>query len=268
MSIAIVFLAALMAIAAWWLLQQKLGARPWLEEGIIGDFDGTGAMALPAAKIGMGLFLAVVGTLFALLTSAYFMRMGYPDWRAIRIPPLLWVNTGALILASVALEAAQRSVRRRDLPSVRSLLLVAGVFGLFFLGGQLWAWRELTASGFLLASNPSNSFFYLITGLHGLHMLGGAVGLGWTADRAWRGAGAFSSKADAGLRREDATKQGTRAPFRFNRNGKGSGADKLRLSVEMCTMYWHFLLIVWLVLFSLLTGLAEDFGTICRQLLT
>lgn len=234
MSVAIVFLTVLMAIAAWWLLQQKLNAKPWLEEGVIGEFDGTGAMTLPAAKIGMGLFLAVVGSLFALLVSAYFMRAGYADWRSIRIPPLLWVNTGALILASVALEAAQRSVYRQNMASVRFLLLMAGFFGVTFLVGQLWAWRELTASGFLLASNPSNSFFYLITGLHGLHMVGGVAGLGWTTDKAWRGA----------------------------------PAEKLRLSVEMCTMYWHFLLIVWLVLFSLLTGLAEDFGTICRQLLT
>jgi cytochrome c oxidase subunit 3 len=234
MAVAIVFLALLMAIATWWLLQQKLNAKPWLEEGVIGEFDGTGAMALPAAKIGMGLFLAVVGTLFALLTSAYFMRMGYADWRAIRIPQLLWVNTGALILSSVALQAAQSAVRRRNIDGVRMLLLVAGAFGLVFLVGQLWAWRELTASGVLLAGNPSNSFFYLITGLHGLHVVGGALGLGWTTERAW----------------------------------SGIPADKLRLGVEMCTMYWHFLLIVWLVLFSLLTGLAEDFGAICRQLLT
>ena len=234
MSVAIVFLALLVAIAAWWLMQQRLGAKPWLEEGVIGDFDGTGAMTFPAAKIGMGVFLAVVGSLFALLTSAYFMRAGYPDWRSIRIPQLLWVNTGALILASVALQAAQGAVRRGNADAVRILLLAAVGFGLAFLFGQLWAWRELTALGVVPAANPSNGFFYLITGLHGLHMVGGVLGLGWTTDRAWRGA----------------------------------GAEKLRVGVEMSTMYWHFLLVVWLVLFSLLTGLAEDFGEICRQLLT
>jgi len=234
MSVAIVFLALLVGIAAWWLLQQRLGAKPWLEEGIIGDFDGTGAMSLPAAKIGMGVFLAVVGSLFALLVSAYFMRSGYADWRSIRIPQLLWINTGALILSSVALQASQHAVHRHNMERVKSLLLVALVFGIAFLVGQLWVWRELSGSGFVLASNPSNSFFYLITGLHGLHMIGGVAGLGWTTDRAWRGV----------------------------------AADEMRLSVEMCTMYWHFLLIVWLVLFSLLTGLAEDFGEICRQLLT
>lgn len=233
MSVAIVFMAVLVAVAAWWLSQQRLNAKPWTEEGVIGEFDGTGAMSLPAAKIGMGVFLAVVGSLFALLVSAYFMRSGFADWRSVRIPHVLWVNTGALILSSVALQASQGAVRRRNMDGVKTWLLAAGLFGLVFLVGQLWAWRELTASGFLLASNPSNSFFYLITGLHGLHVVGGVAGLGWTTDRAWR----------------------------------GIAADKLQLNVEMCTMYWHFLLIVWLVLFSLLTGLAEDFGEICRQLL-
>ena len=234
MSVAIVFMAVLVGIAAWWLLQQRLDSKPWLEQGVLSDFDGTGALTLPAAKIGMGLFLAVVGSLFALLVSAYFMRSGYADWQSMRIPQLLWVNTGALILSSVALHTAQWAVYRRNMDNVRFLLLAAGFFGIAFLVGQLWAWRELSGSGFLLASNPSNSFFYLITGLHGLHMVGGVAGLGWTADRAWRGV----------------------------------EADKLRLGVEMCTMYWHFLLAVWLVLFSLLTGLAEEFGEICRQLLT
>ncbi len=234
MPVTILFLSVLGGIAAWWLLQQKLTAKPWLEEGVIGDFDGTGSMSLPAAKIGVGLFLAVVGSLFALLVSAYFMRMGYADWQTLRIPPLLWINTGALIVSSIALQAAYNCVHRGNISDVRSRLLVAGVFGVVFLAGQIWAWRDLTASGFLLASNPSNSFFYLITGLHGLHVLGGMAGLAWTADAAWR-------------------------------DDRG---DKLPLRLELCAMYWHFLLFVWVVLFSLLTGWADELGEICRQLLT
>lgn len=234
MPVTILFLALLAAIAAWWLLHQRLDAKPWMEEGIIGDFDGTGAMAWPAAKLGLGVFLAVVGSLFALLVSAYFMRSGFADWRSIPVPQLLWVNTGALILASIALQAAQTSVHRRSMEAVRTRLIVAGIFGVFFLAGQLLAWRQLTASGFLLAANPANSFFYLITGLHGLHVLGGMAALGWTADKAWR----------------------------------SNTTEELRLNVELSTIYWHFLLVIWLVLLSLLTGLAEDFGTICRQLLS
>lgn len=233
MTATLLFLLVLAGVAGWWLFNQRLNAKPWLEEGVIGEFDGTGAMSLPAAKIGMGLFLAVVGSLFALLTSAYFMRMGYPDWQSIRIPNLLWANTGALIVASVALQAAQSQVHRHNIQAVRSRLLVAGVFGALFIGGQIWAWDGLKTSGFLIASNPSNSFFYLITGLHGLHMLAGLAGLGWTIDKSWR----------------------------------SQSTETLRLSVEMCTMYWHFLLFVWVVLFSLLTGWADEFGELCRQLL-
>ncbi|WP_088343314.1 MULTISPECIES: cytochrome c oxidase subunit 3 [Rhodomicrobium] len=234
MPVTIFFLTFLAVIAGWWLLQQRLHAKPWLEEGVIGEFDGTGAMDMPAAKIGLGLFLAVVGTLFALLISAYFMRMGYADWQNIRVPQILWLNTGALAASSIALQTAQSAVYRRHIDGVRSRLIVAGAFGVLFLAGQFWAWHELTDSGFLLASNPSNSFFYLITGLHGLHVIGGMAALGWVTDRAWR----------------------------------SQTAEPLRLPVEMCTLYWHFLLFVWIVLFSLLTGWADEFGAICRQLLT
>ncbi len=234
MEVTILFLAVLAAIAAWWLTRQRLTAKPWLEEGILGDFDGTGAMSAPAAKIGLGMFLAVVGTLFALLVSAYFMRMEFADWRSLRIPHLLWANTGALVFASIALQGAYSAAQGRNVDAVRARLAVAGLFGFLFLVGQLWAWRQLTASGFFLASNPANSFFYLITGLHGLHVLGGLGALGWNVDKAWR---------------SDTT-------------------AKLRFSIEMCAIYWHFLLIVWLVLFALMTGLADDIGAICRQLLS
>ena len=82
MSVIILFLAVIAAIVAWWLSQQRLTAKPWLEVGAIDDFPAQGALSLPPAKIGLGVFLAVVGSLFALLISAYFMRMEVADWRA------------------------------------------------------------------------------------------------------------------------------------------------------------------------------------------
>ena len=75
MSAIILFMAVIAIIAGWWLSQQRLTAKPWLEEDGIGDFPATGALTLPAAKIGLGVFLAVVGSLFALFISAYSMRM-------------------------------------------------------------------------------------------------------------------------------------------------------------------------------------------------
>jgi len=234
MPASVIFVTVVIAVIGWWLLQQRLTAKPWLEEGVIGQYDGTGALAAPAAKVALGVLIAVIGSLFALLVSAYFMRSGYPDWRPIIVPHLLWFNTGALVLTSVTLYGAQRAVERRRLDHVKARLALAGLFGLTFVAGQLLAWRQLVAAGNFIASNPADSFFYLLTGMHGLHVLGGLVALAWTADRAWR---------------------------RF-------APDKLRLNVELSAIYWHAMLVIWLVLFSLVTGLAEDFGTICRQLLT
>jgi cytochrome c oxidase subunit 3 len=234
MTSIILFLAGIGAFGAWWLGKQRLTAKPWLEEGIAGEFPGTGALPVPAAKIGLGVFLAVVGALFALFISAYSMRMGMGDWRSVPTPPLLWVNTGMLVMSSVALQWAVVASRRGEMDGVRACLLAGGGFAVAFLAGQLWVWRQLTEGGYLLAGNPANSFFYLITGLHGLHMLGGLVALGRTTDRSWR----------------------------------SMEADEVRLSVELCALYWHFLLLVWLVLLNLLTGWADGVVDICRALLT
>jgi len=89
---------------------------------------------------------------------------------------------------------------------------------LAFLAGQLIAWRQLDAAGYYLTANPAAAFFYLITGVHGLHILGGLVALGRTMDKAWQGV----------------------------------ALGNVRLSIELCAIYWHFLLFVWMALFSLL----------------
>lgn len=215
MNIAILFFAVLAAVAAWWLSQQRITVKPWLETGLIGD---AGASSLPAAKIGLGVFLAIAGSLFALLISAYYMRMEMGEWRAAPTPRLLWLNTGVLILSSGALQWARVAARRRTMDGVKAGLLAGGIFALAFLAGQLIAWRQLDAAGYYLTANPAAAFFYLITGVHGLHILGGLVALGRTMDKAWR----------------------------------GFAVGEVRLSVELCAIYWHFLLLVWLACFSLL----------------
>jgi cytochrome c oxidase subunit 3 len=234
MSAILLFLAVIGAIAGWWLSQQRLTSKPWLEQGVSGGMSG-GAMTLPAAKIGLGVLLAVVGALFALFFSAYFMRMELSDWQPLPIPRLLWLNTGMLVLSSIALQCSVVAARRGQIDMVRLGLVTGGITTFGFLAGQILAWRELSATGYLMTSNPANSFFYLITGLHALHILGGLAALGRTTARAWSGS---------------------------------LPTAKLRLSTELCATYWHFLLLVWLFVFALLAGWADDFIEICRQLLS
>jgi cytochrome c oxidase subunit 3 len=182
----------------------------------------------------LGVFLAVVGSLFALIISAYLMRMELIDWRSLPVPRLLWFNTGVLIVSSAALQWAQVAAHRDDSDNVLIGLFAGGVAAIVFVIGQLLAWQQLNAAGYFLSANPANAFFYLITAVHGLHVLGGLAALGRTIVKTWR----------------------------------GLELPQLRLSVELCTMYWHFLLLVWLILLALLTGWADDLAVICRQLLT
>jgi cytochrome c oxidase subunit III len=233
-SAIVLFMAVIAVIAGWWLSQQRLMSKPWLEEGPIGNYPGTGAATWPAAKIGLGVFLAVAGSLFALFISAYSMRMVMVDWRTMPVPGLLWFNTGVLVVSSVALQWAYVAARRDDMGNVIIGLCAGGASAITFLIGQLLAWQQLRAAGYFVASNPANSFFYMITAAHGLHLMGGLVALGRTTARVWRGA----------------------------------EMAQVRLSVELCAIYWHFLLLVWLVLLGLLTGWTDEFVDICRRLLT
>jgi cytochrome c oxidase subunit III len=169
-------------------------------------------------RAALKVFLGVVAVLFTLLIVAYAGRMAYEDWRPAPQIKLMWANTLVLFLGSLCLELAQYAVRRGQQKLLRRSLLAAGLCTLMFLLGQAQAWRELGALVFFQVTNPAIAFFYLITGLHGLHLLGGLVVWGQTLVRLWRG-------------------------FEL---------EKIRHSVELCTIYWHFLLLVWLVLFGLL----------------
>ncbi|MBZ9655555.1 cytochrome c oxidase subunit 3 [Phyllobacterium lublinensis] len=237
MSVILIFLAGIAAIITWWMAQQRLTSRPWLEAGSVGDAPHAphlNGSSIATAKIGLGVFLAVVGALFTLFISAYFMRMGLQDWWALPIPGLLWINTIVLMLSSIALQWAKVEAQKHHAEAMRAGLVAGLVTGVGFLVGQLFVWRELVSAGYVLADNPANSFFYLITGMHGLHILGGLVALSRTTLRAF----------------------------------EAQPPGKVLLSVELCAMYWHFMLLIWLVLFALFAGWANDFVDICRQLLT
>lgn len=218
MTVTLVFLGIIMATVIGWLLRQTLNTQPWDANDPLENQPGRGVIDVDPAKIGLLTFIAVVTSLFALFLSAYMMRMKLGDWRPLDEPVLLWANTAVLTLASVALQLTRGATKRAQLPTVKVGLLVGGVCTSLFLLGQLMAWQQLNANGFFMTSNPSYAFFYLLTALHGLHLLGGMWVWGRTTLRIFSGA----------------------------------DAESVRLSVELCTVYWHYLLLVWIGLFALL----------------
>ncbi len=214
MGAAILFFTGIAIVAVWWLSQHRITAKPWLEQGVTGEAPEGAA----TARIGLWVLLGSLGSLFALFISAYLMRMGLADWRPVPKPVLLWINTGILMLSSGALRWAGAAAARADTRGVRTALLATGAAALAFVAGQVAAWQQLTQSGHPLASNPASSFFYVLTGLHALHLLGGLVAFAVVAARAW---------SDVSVRR-------------------------LGPGIDLCGLYWDFLLVIWLVLFALL----------------
>ena len=218
MIFTLVFLALIMATVIGWLLRQSLNTQPWEADDPLENLPGRGVIAAEPAKIGLLAFIAVVTSLFALFLSAYLMRMKMTDWSPLTEPKLLWLNTGLLVLASVAFQLTRGAATRGQLLTVKTGLIAGGVCTILFLSGQLVAWQQLNAGSYFMTGNPANAFFYVLTALHGMHLLGGMWVWGRTTARVLTGADARS----------------------------------VRLSVELCTVYWHYLLLVWIVLFALL----------------
>ena len=235
MNIWVAYGVLLCGVILWVFLIRRLRTRTWEQHGstdrglaLRGD---VGEVNVAPGRIGLWVFLAVLTSLFALFFSAYFMRMGHghgaghgiSDWRPVSKPPILWLNTVLLILSSVSMQMARRALKFNQRDRVVGLLIGGGAFTVLFLCGQLVAWHQLSDSGFAMTTGPAGAFFYVLTALHGLHVLGGLA--------VW-----------------------LRTTMRTQRIAR-SGALELidvRLSIELCTVYWHFLLLVWLVMFALL----------------
>lgn len=180
------------------------------------DFE-RGPTGFDTAKVGLLAFLASVTMLFLGFTSAYILRRASADWRPLAAPSLLWVNTAVLLASSGALETARRCLRGWDLAGCARWTWATGLLGALFVAGQLGAWRQLAGQGVYLASNPSSSFFYVLSGLHALHLTGG---IAWFA----------------------------RIALRLRRLALAPGEDGL----GPFALYWHFLAGLWLYLLVLL----------------
>jgi len=145
-----------------------------------GDGSGGGmAHVVPLRAYYLGLSLGLVSILmfFMALTSAYLVRKGKGDWQPLPVPDILWATTAILVASSLTVEQARKRLAGGSRQGFRLWWGVTTLLGVAFLGGQLLAWQQLREAGVFLATNPSSSFFYLLSGAHGVHVVGGLFAL-------------------------------------------------------------------------------------------
>jgi cytochrome c oxidase subunit 3 len=142
-----------------------------------GGPDGRGA-SRRASFTGLFVLLAASTMVFAAFTSAFVVRRGLSDdWASMPKPPILFVNTAVLLASSFALEVARRALKAGVRAKFNSWWTTGTLLGVLFLLGQALAWRQLKDLGIFVATNPSSSFFYVLTASHAFHLLGGVAAL-------------------------------------------------------------------------------------------
>lgn len=196
-------------------------------DGIFKGFGGggegrwkSGHWRVPSRTYQTGMWMGMAGIvmLFAAFTSAMVVRKGLSDdWSRTILPNVLYANTLVLLLSSVTLEFSRKSLSAGLHRRFTMWLYATVALGLAFVAGQFLAWRELAERGVFLSSNPSSSFFYLLTAAHGLHLLGGLIALAYATAKAPRIA--------AGLKR--------------------------RTAVDVTATYWHFMDGLWIYILIL-----------------
>jgi cytochrome c oxidase subunit 3 len=168
--------------------------------------------------MGLWILLTAIVMLFGGLSSAYIVLRGVPDWQNIAIPSLVWINTFVLIASSVTIEFSRAAIRANRAEKMKLWVAATGILGFVFLVGQLVVWRQLISAGVYLPSTLHSSFFYILTGLHGIHLVGGIIGLTWLHAQA------------------------------FKNRLTSSSHEPLKL----CATYWHFMDLLWVYLAILL----------------
>ena len=174
-------------------------------------------------RIGVWVAIGSILMLFVALTSAYIVRSASAnDWQPITMPKVLWLSTALILISSITMEVSRRSLKRQSNADYGRWLMITVALGLAFLASQLMAWRQLVRQGVYMASNPYNSFFYLFTAAHGLHLAGGILALSYLMVRTTRKRGTVEGE----LRRVGVA--------------------------DAATIYWHFMDGLWVALFLLL----------------
>lgn len=192
-----------------------------------------------ATRTALNFLLTIIGVLFFLFIITFLSRSQYPDFEALAGQPWqpftdagrLWLNTGILAGASVAMQCGLWASRRENVTRAVTLVSAAVFLTVLFLFAQLQLWQHLQAMGFYAASNPASSYFYLLTAVHGLHLVGGLVALANIVFRVWQ----------------------------------DDSLASLAGPLQLCAVYWHFLLAVWLVLFALLTSSSETINALAAM---
>jgi len=169
-----------------------------------------------ATAIALGI-VSIVMFFMAMASAFIFLRATSNRWVPLHLPSLVWVNTVILLLSSVAMEVARRRLALADVRQFRKFWSAATALGILFLIGQLVAWRQFVLAGFYVATNQASSFFYIFTGLHGLHLLGGICALLYVSFRRFEKAKVSQSVA-----------------------------------AEVASYYWHFMDGLWIFLLALL----------------
>jgi len=136
--------------------------------------------AYPAGLMGV---LATVTMLFAAFTAALLVRRAGHDWVPVDLPAIVWVNAAVILASSIAVEMGRYAARIGTRPLAFTRFAGALVLGALFLTGQVMAWRALAARGVFLPSTPHAAFFYLLSGVHALHAIGGLAALTWAVRR-------------------------------------------------------------------------------------
>lgn len=175
-------------------------------------------LSMNPKKFAMWLFIASVTMMFASLTSAYIVRAAEGNWLFFELPNLFYVTTGIIIASSITLQLAYWSAKKDELGRVKTLVTITSILGVGFLVGQFMAWGDLVRNNVFFVGNPSGSFLYVLTGLHGAHLISAVIFLLIVL----------------------------RSTFRYKVHSKSL------LQIEMCTTYWHFLGVLWLYLFVFL----------------
>ncbi len=198
-----------------------LSQKPWDPKQIkIDNYHDGATLNLTNGKFGLRYLMVISTILFCLFIVTYSDRLVYPDWKKMPEPILLWLNTLLLFISSGVFVSAQRASKNNLFEIVRKRLILIGWLSLAFLVGQLIVWAQFYNLGYYISSNPANAYFYVFTTLHGLHLLGGLIYWIMTIKKVW-----VINEIEV---------------------------IKAKHTIELCSIYWHFLLAVWIVLFGLM----------------